>query len=303
MTAIKLLTDQALADYQRLRESGGSYPLDGESLYHLTGEDVASWLQGQITQDVSRLEIGKGCRFCLCTPTGQILALGRTWRVEDGFLVVIPQSAETVFESRLSLTVILEDVIALKCKHLLGTAVVASTAPIAQDGWVVRSNRNGLACWSVWTSRPFQAPSIVCESAWELIRIESGEPQFGVDFTGRTLPPELGPHIESQTISYTKGCYTGQEIMMRIYSRGHTNRVMRGLLCRSEVEPAAVVSHELRADAGVVGSVAVSPQFGPIALAQLRTESAVPGEIVSVRVNDREVEAEVVELPFFRRAE
>jgi folate-binding protein YgfZ len=130
----------------------------------------------------------------------------------------------------------------------------------------------------------------------ETARIEAGIPKRGVDFTEKTLPPELGPAFEARHVSYNKGCYMGQEVLMRMHSRGHTNKTWVGILLDSPVEVDAVVWHESRADAGVVTSAAVSPRLGPIAAAMLRNEAAQEG--AEVRVG--EVRGVVKNFPLIR---
>ncbi|MFX6234584.1 tRNA-modifying protein YgfZ, partial [Acinetobacter baumannii] len=66
------------------------------------------------------------------------------------------------------------------------------------------------------------------------LELRAGNPRLGGDTTQKTLPPELGPAFESRTVSYTKGCYMGQEVLMRIHSRGHTNRTW---VCLTSAEP------------------------------------------------------------------
>lgn len=308
---------EVLADYEQLRTNSGSRSLTGESLYHLTGEDVATWLQGQVTQNVLSLPVGGGAQFCLCTPTGQLIFVGRLWRVADGFLMNLERSAETALNRRVAQTVIMEDVVVSKCENLHGYTFqgpksqveVQALVGISMDngvkemngGWALPSERTGPDGWDLWCEHPLVDLKDVSADAWEIARIESGLPASGLDFSAKTLPPELGRGFESKTISYSKGCYTGQEVLMRIHSRGHTNRTWMGLFCDYPVLAGSNVSHSLKEDAGVVTAATVSPKFGAIATAHLRNESAVPGEMVIVHSGDQKVEAKVIELPFLRK--
>ena len=128
-----------------------------------------------------------------------------------------------------------------------------------------------------------QRPDSISDDAFEIARIEAGIPKRNVDYTSKTLPPELGRQFELDHVSYNKGCYTGQEVLMRIHSRGHTNRTWMGVILEGQVEVGATISHESREDAGVITSTALSPEFGYIATAMLRREVAKPDTKISVK--------------------
>ena len=129
------------------------------------------------------------------------------------------------------------------------------------------------------------------EEAAEIVRVESGRPRFGAEMTTSTMPAEAG--IEERAVSFTKGCYIGQETVARLHYRGKPNRHLRGLrLAAPAAAGDAVVAGER--EVGTVGTAVVSPAHGPIALAILRRE-AEPG--ASVTVGD-DGSAEVVEPPF-----
>ena len=124
------------------------------------------------------------------------------------------------------------------------------------------------------------------------MRIEHGRPRYGVDIDESTIPQEAG--LNERAVSFTKGCYVGQETVARLHYKGKPNRHLRGLRLSAPVESGA----ELRLGERTVGhvaSVTVSPTLGPIALALVRREAA-PGE--TVQVGDAGVSAQVVELPF-----
>jgi tRNA-modifying protein YgfZ len=134
--------------------------------------------------------------------------------------------------------------------------------------------------------------------AWEIARIEAGRPEWGVDIDESTIPQEAN-FDELHAISYTKGCYTGQETVARVHFRGHVNRHLRGLT----YDGAAPLPHgaQLLDDAdkaiGDVRSAAISPRLGGIALAMVRRE-VVPGSRVRVRWEGGESTATVTLLPF-----
>jgi folate-binding protein YgfZ len=132
----------------------------------------------------------------------------------------------------------------------------------------------------------------VDEAAAEILRVESGHPRLGREMTTETMPAEAG--IVEQAVSFTKGCYIGQETVARLHYRGKPNRRLRGLRLAG---PARGGDSVLLGDreVGRIGTAVVSPAYGPIALAVLRRE-ADPG--ATVTVGDAATSAEVVELPF-----
>ena len=132
----------------------------------------------------------------------------------------------------------------------------------------------------------------VSEQAAECLRVERGRPRFGVDLDDSVIPQEAG--LNERAVSFTKGCYVGQETVARLYYKGKPNRHLRGLRLSAPAAPGAELQLGER-PVGRLGSVALSPRLGPIALALVRREAA-PGSTVSV--GEAGVSAEVLELPF-----
>lgn len=118
-------------------------------------------------------------------------------------------------------------------------------------------------------------------SIQDMLRLEKGRPRFGVEMDSETLPPEAGN--QDRSIDHKKGCYTGQEVIVRIRDRGHVNRLLRGLLLGSVLPPEAGTPLFLPRKEGAVGeirSAVVSPRFGQtIALGYLRREVDPTGEV------------------------
>ncbi len=176
-----------------------------------------------------------------------------------------------------------------------------TNAPVEIDGIAALAIRTDvgvdLLCDAADTERLRDAllargAQAVSELAAECLRIEHGRPRYGVDIDESTIPQEAG--LNDRAVSFTKGCYVGQETVARLHYKGKPNRHLRGLRLSAPVESGAELRLGERT-VGHVGSVAVSPTLGPIALALVRREAA-PGE--TVRLGDAGASAQVVELPF-----
>ncbi|MEA2421611.1 MAG: hypothetical protein QOF55_710, partial [Thermoleophilaceae bacterium] len=132
----------------------------------------------------------------------------------------------------------------------------------------------------------------VSEEAAECLRIESGRPRFSIDVGTETIPQEAG--LNERAVSFTKGCYVGQETVARLHYKGKPNRHLRGLRLEQPVPRGAEIRLGDRV-VGTIGSAAVSPALGPIALAVVRREVE-PG--ASVQVGDDAIDGKVTALPF-----
>ncbi len=136
------------------------------------------------------------------------------------------------------------------------------------------------------------APRIV----WNIARVEGGRPAWGVDMDDTTIPQEA--NLDSLgAISFTKGCYTGQETVARLHFRGHVNKRLRGLRGAAPMPQHAQILDATGKMVGDVRSTVISPRLGPIAIAMIRRE-VVAGDTVEVSTPAGAISAEVVELPF-----
>lgn len=319
---------EVVAEFDRLREDCAIVDLPEISLVKLTGEDRKGWLQGQATNNLRSMDHGASSAFCLCEPTGQIVSVCELWSVSDEFLLTLPAKSLEGFMARVDQMVVLEDVAAADVSgryRMVSIQGPRATAELSRmislpsldggaaelegiDVYALRSNRTGMGGWDVWL--PIDESNAIdglCsrfqragQEAFEIARIEAGSPRFGVDYNRKTLPPELGPAFEARHVSYTKGCYTGQEVLMRMHSRGHANRAWVGLLAEGPLENGASVSHPSRRDGGIVTSSAFSPDFGHIGAAMLRSEIAEDREAVTVDTSAGPVRAEIRAMPLLR---
>ena len=134
--------------------------------------------------------------------------------------------------------------------------------------------------------------------AWEIARVEAGRPEWGIDIDESTIPQEANLD-ELDAISYTKGCYIGQEVVARVHFRGHVNRHLRGLRAASIDGPPT--GSQLIDDSGThvgdVRSSVASPRLGGIALGMVRREVA-PGTSLTAKWETGERRVDVCLLPF-----
>jgi folate-binding protein YgfZ len=285
------------------------------------GPKAAELLTGLVTNDVLALEPGHGQYAAALTPKGKIAADIRIFADTDGLLTDTSQrasqnwreivtkyinprvapyrdvTAETrdigVFGPK-ARQIVAEatgtDPLALGALHPYGHVsaevagghmMIARVAEIEADGYEIilppgaeRAIREKLLSAGAIPGSP---------QTWNVARVEAGRPEWGIDMNDSTIPQEANFDALG-AISYTKGCYTGQETVARVHFRGHVNRFLRKLHFVSAVIPPT--SAELVNDAGeVVGdvrSVAMSPRHGGVAIAMVRREVA-PGATLHAR--------------------
>lgn len=133
-------------------------------------------------------------------------------------------------------------------------------------------------------------------NVWNVARVEAGRPAMGVDMDENTIPQEANLDALG-AISFTKGCYTGQETVARVHFRGHVNRQLRGLTGEAPLPQGAEVVDASGKPVGDVRSSVLSPTLGPIAMAMIRREVS-PGDSVTVRGPSGPIRATVSVLPF-----
>lgn len=296
------------------------------------GPDAADWLQGLLTQDIKGLQPGCGTYAAYLTPQGRMIADVRVFHRGDAYLLETVASARTTLLSRLDQFVIMEDVTiadvteSLGCLTAIGPAAAAVTsactgvglaalAALPEDahlpsnlpGAFVAASRNfgvpafdlfaapaDLETWrDVLRVRIPAASDLLVETA----RIEAGRPRYGVDMHEDTIPLEAG--IQSRAISFDKGCYVGQEVVIRILHRGQ-GRVARRLVWvesapREQDSPgwqAGQPVHLSDKAVGVVSSVCWSPAHGGLlGIAMLHRDAAEPGTVVRIGAHDATIRA------------
>jgi folate-binding protein YgfZ len=309
--------------YRAAREAVGLVDRSSRGKLELRGVDAVEFLQGQVTNDIAGLAPGQGCYALLLNPKGKVLAdmrvllrgeqelwldteadaleplrsklemykIGRQVEIADrtserALLSLIgPAAAEIVVPAAVA-----SEEHAFSEAELDGITALAAATELGVDLIVEAANTERLR--TVLLERG--AVAIGTEAA-EIRRIERGRPRYGQDMTADNLPAELG--VEQRAVSFTKGCYVGQEPVARMHYRGHPNRHLRGLdLPMPAARGDSVVWGEK--EVGKVSSACLSPTLGPIALSVLRREVE-PGQ--EVLVGAASTVASVVELPFEER--
>ena len=299
----------ATSDYELVTEDVGMVDRSDRAKFLVRGSEAGDFLQGQVSNDVEALEPGDGCYATVLTAKGKLRTDLRILRGEDWFWLDTEAIGHAVLAHMLRTyslgrDVQFEDVTDSRALvSLVGPAArgrLDAEPPAEEHSFV--SGAHGLYVATLLGvdvigggaggGNLAEALGVepVSEEAAECVRIEAGRPRLGYDMDAETMPQEAG--INERAVSFTKGCYVGQETVARLHYKGKPNRHLRGLRL---AEPAERGTDILLGDKAVgrLGSTCVSPRLGPIALALLRREAA-PGDTVTVGG----ATAEVVGLPF-----
>jgi folate-binding protein YgfZ len=309
--------------YRALREGAAIVDRSAVASIQLTGNDRRSYLQGLLTNDVAALTPGTGCYAAMLTAQGRMITDMRVLELGDAVLVEVPAQVAPAVREHLDRFVFAEDVqvadvtgarveIGLygpKALDVLQRAGTEGAAPpqtndvnrvriAGREALLVRSDAFGAGfdviadaadAGAVVESLKAAGAAIATLADAEAVRIENAYPLFGVDMDAETIPLEAG--LEDRAISRSKGCYVGQEVIVRVQDRGH-GRVARRLvpltLNASDAVPdagARITSGDR--DIGRVTSAAWSPALArPIALGFVHRDFVEPGTHVSVNGAD-----------------
>ncbi len=318
------------SEYRAMREDVGVADLSAHTIVELTGGDAATFLHNMCTADINRLAAGGGCEFFLTNVKGKTIAFGLALR-RAGSIVLhsAPGQAETIV-AHLDRYIIREDVElhdrgdqwgvllfagpnsaavmtdlfhveppASVLQHVEANVETGATVNICRtdwfgpDGFLVHADRAFLD--SILRGLSSVAGACGGETVTAL-RIEAGTPLFGADITDDNFPQEVGRN--KRAISFTKGCYLGQETVARIDALGHVNRTLCGVQFDEPTVPDAgaelFAGQAAGAAIGHVTSATFSPAIeAPLALAYLRRGHTQPGTELQSEVGA----ARVVELP------
>lgn len=303
------------AGYRTLRHGVGALKRTCEVI-SLRGPDTRRFLQTQLSADVSTLGRGESTRSLLLDPSGKLVAWVRVWggEPEDEIIVDVEGGAGGTVLDRLGRFKLREKVeMDLRRWDLVSLRGPACPPPGELAGPGVLSAAvdwpgvSGVDLLGVAVEVP-DGVSAVDEASFEAVRVECGWPAMGSEFPiggeASVIPAEAGSWLVDASVSFTKGCYTGQELVARVDSRGsNTPRRLRGVVVDRGAQPP--VGTEVVADgrvSGVVSTVAESPAFGScIALAFLHRSVVPPVDVALHWVDEHgerhECSAQVRELP------
>jgi folate-binding protein YgfZ len=305
------------AQYRQLREECG-LSVRERGFIDVLGPDGAEYLQGQLTNDVEAIGVGEGQYAALLDRKGHIQADLRVLRVgEEAILLDTEPATKDAALRHLTMYSIGRDVEVADASaeraslSLIGprAAEIAGTPPlprfaneaatIAGVDVVAVGTRDGIDLLIPAAERERAIGALteagaveVSPEAVEILRVESGVPRFGAEMDAATMPAEAA--IVEDAVSFTKGCYIGQETVARLHYKGKPNRHLRGLRLSAAAAPGAALRLGEK-EVGTLGGSVVSPALGPIGLAIVRRE-AQPG--AQLFVGEDGVTAEVVALPF-----
>ena len=308
-----------MAVVDTLRAGAGLVDRSERGKLLLSGTEAKEFLHGQVTNDIEGLAEGTGCYAAFLTPKGKMLG---DMRVLDGGAAglwldcersVLQELFNMIRRFKLGRQVAVD-------KRTLERALLSLVGPDArrlagaEDLDAEHAHRRAtLAGASVRLVATDVGIDVICDSEdaaavraalleggaepaaeqdAEIVRVEQGRPRYGIDLDDSVIPQEAG--LNDRAVSFTKGCYVGQETVARLFYKGKPNRHLRGLRLSAPAPTGSALRHGER-EVGRLGSSVVSPTFGPIALAIVRREAQV-GDVVEV--GDDGVTATLVDLPF-----
>ncbi len=278
------MNDSQLEAYRRVVDGqGGLVTLTPRALWRLTGPDAARYLNGQLTNDVLKLPDGHAQYGAICSGKGRMEGDVHVARHDNTFYLDANIGQRESLGARLDKYLIADDAQFEDISdewHLVH--VFGTDARSAADGFAVRHARFGLPGCDIWLTKTSTKPTgdEVPPEVLEMIRLERAIPRWGAELTPTTLPPEAGPRMLA-AISYTKGCYVGQEVIARLKSVGHVNRSLVLLVSTADAPPASAKLQREGKEVGTVTSSGYSPAFGAgIALAYLQRQFIADGTVV-----------------------
>lgn len=303
------------AGYTAVRDGGaGLIDLSERARIRVSGSEATMFLNGLVTNDTKSLAEHRWMPAVFPTVQGRLIGVVRIARVKNGFLIDTERAShEAVLKTISRFTMAGDFKVAditdetttlslqgMRAGEIVGKVLKTIVADLPRNGLIelegvtiIRATHTGedgfdLVFDSTRGDELRQmlqdaGGTLVDQETFEILRIEAGIARFGVDMDETNVIPELNL---DDAVSYTKGCYVGQEIIVRIKHRGHPAKKLVGLKAEQPIEPGAIVT-----------SAAVSPTVGNIGLGYVRYEAIEPGTTVLL---DNEIKATVTELPFIR---
>ena len=330
----------AQAEHAALRATAGVLDLSFRGRLCVTGADRATFLHGQVTNEVKSLAPGYGCYAALISAKGKMQSDLNLYALADELLLDFEPGLAAAVTQRLDRYIVAADVQLVDAAPHYGLLSVQGprsakviraiglfeTLPESASHFLTLTHatlgqlylmnhaRTGTSGFDLFT--PTAALAAVADKliaaaraaggrvcgweALEVARIEAGIPRFGVDMDENNLPPEAG--LEARAISYTKGCYIGQEVLARIRTYGQVAKSLRGLRLAENLPALPVKGDKLfhgDKEVGFITSAIASPALrANLALGYVRREANAPGAELTLRTAAGASVARIVELPF-----
>jgi folate-binding protein YgfZ len=316
-------TSKIAEEYRALREGCGLASRVAVGRLEVLGADRLRFLNAYMTCDVKDLAPGEGAYGFFTNPKGGILSDAVVLALEDRLWLQLPPGQEQAIANHLRKYILadrvevrgLDDMQPLFLVGPGATNALGDAEMPPPGDWrhlrarvhgteveLQRAGRMGAEAWALWVSASIKSPLVetllerpgvtpVGSEALEILRVEAGLPRFGPDFGPENFPQETGAE---EAVSYTKGCYLGQEVVARIHYRGGVQKTLRGLLFETAAAPGTPLLFEGR-EVGTVTSVVDSIALGrPAGLAIVHRRGAEPGTRLNLPDGGT---AEVRELP------
>ena len=318
--------------YRAVRDAAGVIDRSSVGKAEVEGRDRASFLQGMLSNDVKALTPGQGCAAAFLDAHGKVMALLRVYALTDRLLLELPPGLtqktlllldKYLISEKAAFEAMDEAYAVLSVQGPRAPALLARLAGAPMDlaphahveatlagiatRVVQRSEfgaRPGFFLWVAPDAMPALRAAVegagaapVEPGVGEVLRVEAGEAAYGQDVDDSVILPETSlEHL----VSYTKGCYIGQEVVARVKYRGHVNRALTGLTLDGDRVPApGAPLFAGEREIGRVTSAVRSLGLGvPIALGYVRREHLEPGSAVAVRIEEALVPARVTPPPF-----
>jgi len=331
----------AFTEHQAVRTNAGLIDLTPCGAIKIGGGERVQFLNGLVTNDVKTLAKGKGMRAAFLTGHGKVRALCRVFNLGDEYLVINdPQTHEKIFKYVFPFSYAgdfkVDDVsdhyrlltVQGPKSHLVMKEVCFEPVPsLSEHDWfetLIAGHRVMVARASHTSELGFDvfAPVAGVNDIWDFIllkgafhalvpfgaaaldslRIEAGIPVYGVDVDETNMMLEVGL---DDAVSFTKGCYTGQEAVAMATYRGHVSKKLSGVKLSGDVAPkhGDVVTTEGKQIGSVTSALASQSIGSPIALAYLKYGFFEPGSAVDIEIDSGSVPASVVQLPFYNPSE
>jgi folate-binding protein YgfZ len=324
-----------LAEYAALRQGAGVLDLSFRGRLCLLGADAQRFLNGQVTNNVKDLSVGQGCYAALVSAKGRLHSDLYIYRLESEMLLDFEPGLSHSVAARLEKFVIAEDVQVVDASPQYGLLSVQGpkAAQVVGGLWprlalppepmaVIKVEQPAvgdiyLTCQPRLRSRGYDLfvpaaamPSLAAPllerggrlcgwQALETARVEAGIPRFGADMDQTHLAPEA---LDTRAISYSKGCYIGQEVIARIRTYGQVARALRALRLGGQGKEAPARGAKLflgEKEVGGITSTVWSPALqAVIALGYVRREANQTGTELLAQSPGGKIPAQIVELPF-----